>query len=275
MHAQKLVIPLVALGVSAFAGYYLGNRHADFDSAQSNAGQTEVACLQSSSITKMAEPSTSPALFKDARLLAQVSGLQKDFSVLREKYEQLRHKSQLEKQEQQELQALPDLVKASLEQLPMELIAPIIEKHVSIPMDVLANMSDQRAFVDRLADVAMEDIVDESDVEQEPILGPVDFTRYLRTSAPQDVFYTSDLVVFAEFDSYSFSRTEVLIKWFRVNDGQILLFKQMPINNNDSNHVWIKDDDGLEPGNYKVEVYEISQEMPLLSVGKYRVESVL
>lgn len=267
-------MPAAALLLSAFGGYYAG-----YQSALSKTGMAATAV--SADTAQVAPGSaikretlnygTPPA---DGNLVARLSAMQQQMDALRNKYQRLKDKSQLNADEQADLQALPELVMASIDQVPLELIAPSIERYTQIPSEVLQSMPDQRAFVNRLAEVAMDGIVSESDFQPEPVFGPVSFSRNAGYAAPQDVFTTTDLVVFAEFDSYSFARSEVLVKWYREGDGKVVLFKQMPIRSNDRNYVWINNADGIEPGKYKVEVYEISQEMPLLSTGRYRVEQV-
>ena len=268
MPYSKFAVPIAALLLSALSGYYAGYQagQADPEVSLPRSLGTVAAAGKSSSAT-----ATDPG---DAELLGRVVDLQHQISTLREKYQLLKNKSKLNVAEQEDLQALPELVMASLDQIPLELIAPSIERYTLIPAEVMQSMPDQRAFVNRLAEVAMEGIVSEPEEEPRPVFGPVDFSRNAGYAPAQKVFYTTDLVVFAEFDSYSFEQTQVLVKWYRVGDGKVFLFKQMPIRNNERNYVWINDNNGIEPGNYKVEIYEVSQEMPLLSSGRYRVEKV-
>ena len=277
MGYQKFAVPVFALMIAILAGYYLGYQNSKPDPDSSVAEEARVTGSATSSRNDQADAGSrsSMSVTSGAKLFSQVAGLQNQISALREKYQRLKDKSELDSEEQEELQALPALVKASLDEVPLELITPSIEQYTSIPQDVLENMPDQRAFVERLADVAMEGIVTEPEANPEPILGPVEFSRNAGMAAPQNIFYTTDLVVFAEFDSYSFDETEVLVKWYRVDDGLVFLFKQMPIRNNDRNYDWITNSNGIEMGNYQVEVYQISQDLPLLSAGRYRVESVL
>ena len=268
MQLPKFAVPIAAVLLSVLAGYHLGYRAG----LSVSDARLAPAAIETTAAATPRPVAASPR--DDASLFKRMVDLQQQMAELREKYQRLKDRSQLDAAEQQELQDLPELVMASLEQVPLEFIAPSIERYTAIPAEVLQSMPDQRAFVNRLAEVAMDGIVDEPEEDPTALLGPVDFSRNAGYAPPQQVFASTDLVVFAEFDSYSFDRTEVLVKWYRVDDGKVVLFQQMPIRNNQRNHVWINDPDGIEPGNYRVEIYEVSQEMPLLSYGSYRVEKV-
>ena len=270
MQHPKYALPAAALLLSALGGYYAGY--------QSGASQVETVAAPATSHPSATIKSQKTVNFDaqpdDPGLVARFTDLERQLASLKKKYQRLQQKAELDAGEREELQALPELVMASIDQVPMEFIAPSIERYTNIPAEVLEQMPDQRAFVNRLAEVAMDGIVDEPDADAEPKFGPVDFSRNAGYASPQEVFTTSDLVVFAEFDSYHFARTEVLVKWYRESDGRVMLFKQMPVRAHERNYVWLNDSDGLEPGKYKVEIYEVSQEMPLLSSGRYRVEQV-
>jgi hypothetical protein len=270
MPLPKFAAAVAAVLVSALGGYHLGYR-----AALPDAGARPAPATSLTSTAAKPRPMDGTASSQgDASLLGRMADLQRQVAELRGKYQRLKDSSRLDAEQQQELRTLPELVMTSIEQVPLELIAPSIERYTAIPVEVLQSMPDQRAFVNRLAEVAMDGIVDEPEEEPRPMLGPVDFSRNAGYAPPQQVFASTDLVVFAEFDSYSFDRTEVLVKWYRVDDGKVVLFQQMPIRSNQRNYVWINDQDGIEPGNYRVEIYEVSQEMPLLSYGSYRVEKV-
>ena len=268
MQLPKFAVPVAAVLLSALAGYHLGYRAA----LPATGGQPDAVETTAAATPHPATVASSPR--DDANLLGQMVDLQQQMAELRDKYQRLKDSSQLDATEREELQNLPELVMASLQQVPLELVLPSIERYTAIPVEVLQGMPDQRAFVNRLAEVAMDGIVDEPEEEPRVMLGPVEFSRNAGYAPPQQVFATTDLVVFAEFDSYGFYRSEVLVKWYRVDDGKVALFRQMPIGSNQRNYVWINEQDGIEPGNYRVEIYEVSQEMPLLSYGSYRVEKV-
>ncbi|MFT5400264.1 MAG: hypothetical protein ACI9LO_001792 [Planctomycetota bacterium] len=270
MHLRTFVTPLIVVLCATSIGYFLG-----YQQAVSTSGDNQLQTPRDRPVLSSAGAEAPVQPVQQQQLFGKIAGLQEQLSDLRDKFSRLQNRSSTESFNDDELSELPDLVKASLNQLPMEVIAPGIEKYTSIPVEVLANMPDQRAFVERLADVAMTGIVTEADEALEPVLGTVVFSKNAGIAAPQGVFTTSDLIVFAEFDSYSFDKTEVLVKWYRLGDAKVFLFKQMPIRANDRNFIWLQNENGIEAGRYQVEVYDVSQEMQLLSAGRYQVETVL
>ena len=272
MRLQTLAGPLIGILCATLVGYYLGYQQAA-SNISDNIAQTPPPVEPK--VAAVRDNFESDQAVGQQPLFGQIAGLQEQLSSLRDKFERLKSESSAESFNEEELRELPDLIKASLNQLPMEIIAPGIEKYTSIPKEALENMPDQRAFVERLADVAMTGIVTEVEEALEPVLGRVVFSQNAGIAAPQEVFTTSDLIVFAEFDSYNFDKTEVLVKWYRLGDAKVFLFKQMPIRSNDRNFVWLQNENGIEAGRYQVEIYDVSQEMQLLSAGRYQVETVL
>lgn len=265
--------------VAALAGvYYLGflqGRHSG-DTARAtrpaNQLQTGPAAARPARLSAAGQVPGAPShSANDRDLFDEVGRLQDSLQQLSAAYERLQQESARAGLSEAERAALPALIQDGLDQLPLPLLLPRIEAYTKIPRETLDSVWDQRAFVKRLTDVALNDILVSPEEPAEPLLGPVTFSGNPGFDGPRERFSQAELVVFAEFDSISFDRPEVLVKWFRIGDGRVFLFEQMPIRPNQGNHVWLKNENGMEPGLYQVDIYEVSQEMPLLSSGQYQV----
>ena len=192
-------------------------------------------------------------------------------SQLQHQYDILKNKSKRDTLNQQELESLPQHFTETLNEIPLDLIVPRLEKYANISQENLDQVGDQRQFISRLAEVAMEGIITE-EKEAEPALGPVVFSRSPgMDSAVMSEFRDSDKTIFAKFSTLSFAEPSVFAKWYRIEDGEVMLFKQMPINLQDTNYIWVKNDNGFATGRYKVDIFKMSQEMELLSSGEYQV----
>ena len=160
---------------------------------------------------------------------------------------------------------------ALLQQLPLELLLPQMEKYsVAYPYQV-TSFDDPQGFVRRLSQVAMNGIITPLEPEP-PSAGRVRFEHRADDQRDVRVFDAGNKTIFALFDSSAYADTRVLVKWYHADSGRIVLFKQFEISAGDSNYIWIDNNNGFEAGNYRVEIYRVNETLSMLSSGEYRVE---
>jgi hypothetical protein len=156
-----------------------------------------------------------------------------------------------------------------LERIPLDIMLTQMEKYDVAYRDQVNRYQQPEAFVQRLAKLAMNGIITPV-IEAEPQYGAVQFSAS-HGELSRDRFASVHLSVIASFDSSDYQEKTVLVKWFETDSGNITLFKQFQINPEPSNYVWIHDKAGFAPGNYRVEIFRVSETLDLLSSGNYRV----
>jgi len=249
--------------------YYIGYQHgvgnpppapAGIESRVNDITPSSCDCVETQSIAHIAASTDN----------TNKSLLEKIF-LLQNQYQTLQEKQNLDELSREQKQQLPNLLKQTLDQLPIDMIASRIEKYIEIPQETFEQIPDQRAFISRLADVAMEGIITESDEDSIALLGPITFSDQYQGGAIKNIFSNKEVAVFAGFDTATFSKPVVLVKWYRTEDNKVFIFKQMPISPTNTNYIWLTDQNGLEAGQYYVDIYDVSSQMNLLSRGSYQV----
>ncbi|MDH3520945.1 MAG: hypothetical protein OEM49_10865 [Myxococcales bacterium] len=139
----------------------------------------------------------------------------------------------------------------------------------------LEGVGDLRAFAARLAEIAMEDLV-------EPGAPPraadrVSFTLRPETVNPEPLarerFEAQTNRIYAVFPTDRYAQDAVMIKWYRRDRPQILLFERYPIRPGDAyGYVWLYPKGGWEPGEYQVNVYAADESVTSLATGSYTVQ---
>ena len=183
----------------------------------------------------------------------------------------------VEKLRKQELDAR-QIVAGAISTMSDRELHSIVASLAHLSPEVLDEMTDMRAFAVRLAEVAMEDIV-------EPGREMSDADRVVFTTRPPrpttvdpesvawDRFDADDSQIYAFFPTDDYEQDAVMIKWLRSDRPQILLFERYPIDPDDTHgYVWLRPKDGWEPGQYQVAVYAADEEVTLLAQGRYSVE---
>jgi hypothetical protein len=166
------------------------------------------------------------------------------------------------------------LVQSAIANLGERELRSIVASAASLSAEELEAVEDLPAFAARLAEVAMEDIV-------EPGAEATGASRVLFTTAPETQdplalarsrFAPEEPRIYAVFPSASYERDAVMIKWYRSDPPQILLFKRYPIRPGDTHgYVWLQPKGGWEPGQYHVDVYAADEAVTRLARGRYSV----
>jgi hypothetical protein len=92
------------------------------------------------------------------------------------------------------------------------------------------------------------------------------------TESPRTRFSTYDTRIFAVFDTSTYAYPSVLLKWYRIDQPELLIFQKYEIDPHAaSNYVWYKKQEGWPNGQYRVEVYSLGEDFRMMSSGQYEV----
>lgn len=166
------------------------------------------------------------------------------------------------------------LVENAIANLGERELQSIVASAAGLSVEELEAIEDMPAFAARLAEVAMEDIV-------EPAREPSDASRVFFTTTPEtrdpqtlarQRFTAQDPRIYAVFPTESYEQGTVMIKWYRTDPPQILLFRRYGIRPGDAyGYVWLQPKQGWEPGSYRVDVFAADEAVTLLARGRYHV----
>jgi hypothetical protein len=166
------------------------------------------------------------------------------------------------------------LVQNAIANLGERELQSIVASAASLSAEDLEQIEDMPAFAARLAEVAMEDIV-------EPGAAPSCAERVLFTTTPEtrdpaavarSHFTPLDARIYAVFPTANYAQGTVMIKWYRSDPAQILLFRRYAIRPGDAyGYVWLNPKDGWNPGEYRVDVFAADEAVTRLAQGRYSV----
>jgi hypothetical protein len=166
------------------------------------------------------------------------------------------------------------LVRSAVANLGERQLETIVASTAQLSPEDLEEVSDLPAFATRLAEVAMEDVVEPS----APATGAqrVMFTTAPETREPEIVArssFTSDQRrIYAVFPTAEYERDAVMMKWYRSDPPQILLFERYPIRPGEAyGYVWLQPKEGWEPGHYQVDIFAADEAVTRLARGHYTV----
>ena len=166
------------------------------------------------------------------------------------------------------------VVQSGLDHMSDRELESIVTSAVHLSAEELGEVRDLRAFAARLAEVAMEGVLEPGGER-----GPGD--RVLLTTSPDtedpeavasDRFDPDQSRIYAVFPTDHYEEAAVMVKWYRRDTPRILLFERYPITPGDAYaYVWLQPKQGWDPGDYQVDVYAIDEAVTLLSRGRYTV----
>jgi len=79
--------------------------------------------------------------------------------------------------------------------------------------------------------------------------------------------------IYALFPSEGYTRDQVLVKWFREGDPELLLFARYPVDPGAPlSHVWMQRQAGWAEGPYVVEFYDPSESLQKIASGRYVID---
>ncbi len=180
----------------------------------------------------------------------------------------------VEELQEQELDAR-QIVASAISTMSDRELRSIVASLAQLSPEVLDDVTDMRAFAARLAEVAMEDIV-------EPGREMSDADRVVFATRPTvadpgslawDRYDVDDSRIYAFFPTDHYEQDAVMVRWFRSDRHRILVFERYPINSGDAySHVCFHPKGGWKPGQYQVDVYSADEDVTPLAQGRYTVE---
>lgn len=158
-----------------------------------------------------------------------------------------------------------------------EEITQFVQQQGILDADSLEQITDVRAAAQRLTDVVLGL---NSDDEVEMLNhGPSrvyfsDGTHSEPGYANQSQFDADIQQITASFETGTDHGHKLLVKWLHVPSNQLIAFKNVPIKSADTLHFIKVNKAQWQRGQYRVEIYAISDTFPLLSTGMYDVEDI-
>ncbi|KNC65347.1 hypothetical protein [Pseudoalteromonas ardens] len=146
--------------------------------------------------------------------------------------------------------------------------------HGILDEDSLLQITDVRSAAQRLADIALRNDLQEQTEQLNHGSSVILFssqTEFQGGYAVQNIFPANTGNITAIFETGADYGHKVLVKWVREDDNKIIVFRNAAIKSADSQH-FVRYHKSLWPaGRYRVEIYAISDQFPLLSRGHYQV----
>jgi hypothetical protein len=167
----------------------------------------------------------------------------------------------------------PALLDRAIASLSDAELRSVLASTVRLRADELDGVRDMRAFSARLAEVAMADIV--APAADPGGAAPVVFATGPEPDPALDTrsFPPDTQRIYAVFPTVDSDHGVVMVKWYRRDDPEILLFQRYPVvPGDDHGHVWLDPGAGWEPGQYQVGVYSGDESVTLVASGRYAVE---
>lgn len=165
------------------------------------------------------------------------------------------------------------IVREGIATLSDQELQAVLASTIHLGADELRDVRDLRAFTERVADIAMQGILEPEQnaanvahVSFGTRPGPAD-------PAPDGRFGSATGRIYAVFPTEGFRDDTVLVKWYRRDDPRILLLRRYPVVRGDAKgYVWFRPDGSWDPGQYQVDVYTGDEAMTLLASGHYSVQ---
>ncbi len=155
-------------------------------------------------------------------------------------------------------------------------IASVLSSMTALGSEKLRRVRDPRAYAHRMAELGLAGLLSESEFD-DPQLPDVHFSERRDFEIAEEENrrqFLPEGKIFANFEMGEYDGDEVLVKWTRVDDPKIMLFRHYEIRPDaEHNHVWLKPDAGWNPGRYRVAFYSADEVMRPLAVGHYQIAS--
>ena len=138
----------------------------------------------------------------------------------------------------------------------------------------LEEIRDLRGFTQRIATTAMDDVI-----EPPRIRSGQDHVRFATSAEASDLpsntqvqFNATTKKIYAIFPTPDLTHDQVMVKWYRRDQPEILLLRRYPVVRQDQyGHVWFDPDADWEPGEYRVDVYSADEDVTPLASGDYTI----
>ena len=156
-----------------------------------------------------------------------------------------------------------------------ELIA-LVSSTTSLPERELDGLRDVRGFALRLSEIAVDGVL-KARSEDGGEVAAVSFADSVDASN-RPVFVRSRFTpgterIYAVFDTDDYTLGDVMVKWYRTDPPEMLLFGRYPIRRGEGqSHVWFERPHGWAEGDYRVEFYSGDPALVKLASGSYAID---
>lgn len=170
------------------------------------------------------------------------------------------------------------MIEAAISQLSDGQIRAGLGPVVRLSEEELSEIEDIPAYAARLAHVAMEGMVEsaDDDAPSDVASAEVSFARELDRRDPESLAESDFAVdagrIYAVFEVGDFPGQKVVIKWYRSDGPELLLFRHYRLSpDNDFSWVWLDRKNGWTPGRYRVDVLSGDEAVERIASGRFMI----
>ena len=158
-------------------------------------------------------------------------------------------------------------------------VLSLIQSYVNIDADDIPVEMTVKDFAVKLTEVLAKDILEPLSIEsntEDTNSNNIEFgTSTLEDNSatePRKIFTPDETKIFATFDTSQNTDDEVLVKWFKIDQPEVFLFKKFPINpDNNYSYIWFEQPTGWSKGEYSVEIYSLKDNLKILAMDQYEI----
>jgi len=166
------------------------------------------------------------------------------------------------------------LARGFISKLDRDELRTAISMATKLGADDLDEVQDLEAFAMRLADIAMVGtMVDAPErIDAPDVWFSGDASGIEDRSKGTNGFDLRQERIYAFFSAGDYPGREVMVKWYRTDEPQIMLFKRHNVGSGrEAEHVWLVPGAGWQSGDYQVDIYTGDEAMDRLAAGRYSV----
>lgn len=160
-------------------------------------------------------------------------------------------------------------------QLSDEQLVGVIAGMTNLTEHDLSGVRDPREFASRLSSVVMDGVLRDPVADETPGEAVEFATRVTPFNAPDEPstdFEAGTRRIYAVFPSDGYREDTVMVKWYRSDQPELLMFKKHPIQtSDDQSYVWLEPTGGWSAGDYRVEFYTNDDRLGKIASGDYSV----
>jgi hypothetical protein len=151
----------------------------------------------------------------------------------------------------------------------------LVSSATNLSESELDALRDVRGYARRLSELAIDGMFREpepagADVRDVRFSDAVDAAN--RPVMQRDRFSPGDVRIYAVFPTDGYSLGDVVVKWYRADPPEMLLFGRYPIRRDErQGHVWVEQPRGWSEGEYRVDFYSGDSALVRLASGTYSV----
>jgi hypothetical protein len=167
------------------------------------------------------------------------------------------------------------LARTAIDRMSERELRQIVGLTTQLGAEAIEEIDDIREFAERLVDIAMEGTVIDQPHEaglSEVVFGVSEYEMEANGQA-QTVLERQENRIYAFFPTDSYQGSTVMVKWYRVDEPEIVLFRRHSVTPGDQRgFVWVEQSAGWQSGHYQVDIFSGDASMDRLAFGRYEVE---